>query len=138
MNKLVSVCGLLSAIVVSWTVSAAQVVKLDMKLELDGKTSHSQVITSTSSPASITQVDSKTGDGYEIKVTPSLEPRANEDAVQAVRMEFEVVRLTAGVRTVLFSPRATTLVGKSATFTTESGPAHPIRLEVVPSIEQNL
>jgi hypothetical protein len=120
-------------LLLSATASAAQSVKLDMNLDMNGKKSTPSIIVNFDKEATLTSKDDS-GNGYEIVVLSKQFKNKDKNAKKAVEMSFKIFELVDNKSTLVASPRVTSLIGEEATLETQSKDGKMMSLSIVPTI----
>lgn len=123
---------LLITALISSSAFASTAVKLDMKLNLNGKEAKPIIITNYGQEAKLTENDD-TGNGLEISVLPTAVAKKSAKEQQAINLKFEISEIKAGQKSVIATPVVITHLGKVARISQERDGHHALSLEVVPT-----
>ena len=117
-------------LLVSASAFAADKVKLDMTLTLNGKVTQPKIIVLYGQAGTISEKDSA-GNGFEIAVTPTEASIPNKLG-KAVKLDFVISELKGNEKTVVGSSEITTLLGQSAIISQKKPGGRSLRLVVLP------
>lgn len=110
----------------------SSVVKIDMKIRLNGATTHPTVLASYGERGTVTQRDQK-GNGIEVSVLPTRMKNDRAGLGRAVLLNFEVAEFKNGERLVVSASKVAVRLGHAAQITQATDRAKFLALDLVPS-----
>ncbi len=119
-------------VLISSSAFASTALKIDMKLNLNGKEARPSVVAKYGQAVKLMEGD-ETGDGLEISVLPTAIAKKSAKEQQAVRLQFEISEIKSGQRNVVASPVIVTHLSKVAQITQERDGRGTLSIEVVPT-----
>lgn len=119
-------------VVLSATAFAAQSIKLDLGLDINGKKSKAAIITKFNQEASLSSKDDA-GNGY--RITVFSKPVEADKKHEAVEMAFEIFEIFGNKSTLVASPKVISLMGQKAALETQGEHGKTLSLSVVPTLQ---
>lgn len=100
-------------------------INLDMKLKIDDRVvATPKVVTVDGMPVTISSTYDDNQKGFFIEITPTLKEN------QVVFLDFKVYETTKGIKKLISSPKVETILGRSASLSTETNESFYKKMEL--------